>query len=208
MYSYKNSNTIVDLKESDNNNEKNVKEKNNNKKLNQIEEESKKVDYLIKIIDDKLSEQNEKENMYNNISLLQSDLIPLIQDENNGSSLMLIKSESGIKVEELLKNEPINKEQKKIEIYMGKLNEENIDLSSYSNKTCIISNNNTSLSIINIDLNKENLEEKDNTPINNNIKSENKLEEDRINNLFNTDRKDFIISDFSSDDDNISNYFL
>lgn len=208
MYSYKNSNTIVDLKEGDNNNEKNVKEKINNKKLNQIEEESKKVDYLIKIIDDKLSEQNEKENKFNNISLLQSDLIPLIQDEKNSSNLMVIKSESGIKVEDLLKNEPINKEQKKIEIYMGKLNEENVDLSSYSNKSCIISNNNTSLSIINIDLNKENQEEKDNTPINNNIKNENKLEEDRINNFFNTYRNDLIINDSSSDDDNICNFFL
>ena len=203
-YLYPNEN-IIDLKEIDNNNEPNKIEIGNNKKLNEIIEESKEVDYLIKFVDDKLSEQNEKENEYeyDNISLVQSDLIPLIPDLNNYTNLMVIKSESGIKVEDSLKDEARNREQKKCEMHFGKLNEENMDLSSYSNKSWIISNNNTSLKIFNIDLKKE---VNENTLSNNN-KGENKLEEEAANNLFIGERKDSIISSFSSLG-NISNYSI
>ena len=196
---------IIDLKEIDNNNEPNKIEIGNNKKLNEIIEESKEVDYLIKFVDDKLSEQNEKENEYeyDNISLVQSDLIPLIPDLNNYTNLMVIKSESGIKVEDSLKDEARNREQKKCEMHFGKLNEENMDLSSYSKKSWIISNNNTSLKIFNIDLKKE---VNENTLSYNN-KGENKLEEEAANNLFIGERKDSIISSFSSLG-NISNYSI
>jgi hypothetical protein len=196
---------IIDLKEIDNNNEPNKIEIGNNKKLNEIIEESKEVDYLIKFVDDKLSEQNEKENEYeyDNISLVQSDLIPLIPDLNNYTNLMVIKSESGIKVEDSLKDEAKNREQKKCEMHFGKLNEENMDLSSYSNKSLIISKNNTSLTIFNIDLKKEVNE----NILSNNNKGENKLEEEGANNLFIGERKDSIISSFSSLG-NISNYSI
>ena len=200
-YMYPNEN-IIDLKEIDNNNEPNKIEIGNKKKLNEILEESKELDYLIKFVDDKLSAQNEKENEYDNISLVQSDLIPLIPDLNNYTNLMVIKSESGIKVEDSLKDEARNREQKKCDMHFGKFNEENMDLSSYSNKTWIISNNNTSLTIFNIDLKKE---VNENTLSNNN-KGENKLEEG-VNNLFIGERKDSIISSFSSFD-KISNYSL
>jgi hypothetical protein len=206
-YMYPNEN-IIDLKEIDNNNEPNKIEIGNNKKLNEIIEESKEVDYLIKFVDDKLSEQNEKENEYeyDNISLVQSDLIPLIPDLNNYTNLMVIKSESGIKVEDSLKDETRNREQKKCDMHFGKFNEENMDLSSYSNKSWIISNNNTSLTIFNIDLKKEVQGENENRPSINN-KGENKLEEEGVNNLFIGIRKDSIISSFSSLD-KISNYSL
>ena len=186
---------IIDLKEID-----------NNKKLNEIVEESKEVDYLIKFVDDKLCDQNEKENEYDNISLVQSDLIPLIPDLNNYTNLMVIKSESGIKIEDSLKDERKNRKQKKCEMHFGKLNEKNMDLSSYSNKSLIISNNNTSLSIFNIDLKKEVQGENENAPSNNN-KGENELEEEGVNNIFIRERKDSIISSFYSLD-NISNYSI
>lgn len=209
FYSSENSN-IIDLKENDYNNSYNKNEISNSKKLNEIIEENRKLDYLIKIIDDKLSTQIEKENgnenEYDKISLVKSDLIPLIPDINNYTNLMVINSESGIKVKDFLKKESKNEEQKKFELYMGELNKENIDLSSYSNKSYIISNNNSSLSIINVNLKKEDQEEKENPPTNNN-KNENKLENDKINNFFNEERKDSIISCFSSFD-NISNYSL
>ena len=201
-YLYPNEN-IIDLKEIDNNNEPNNIEIGNKKKLNEIVEESKEVDYLIKFVDDKLSDLNEKENEYDNISLVQSDLIPLIPDLNNYTNLMVIKSESGIKVEDSLKDEARNREQKKCEMHFGKLNEENMDLSSYSNKSLIISKNNTSLTIFNIDLKKE---VNENTLSYNN-KGENKLEEEGVNNLFIGERKDSIISSFSSLG-NISNYSI
>jgi hypothetical protein len=204
-YLYPNEN-IIDLKEIDNNNEPNNIEIGNKKKLNEIVEESKEVDYLIKFVDDKLSDLNEKENEYDNISLVQSDLIPLIPDLNNYTNLMIIKSESGIKVEDSLKDEAKNREQKKCEMHFGKFNEENMDLSSYSNKSWIISNNNTSLTIFNVDLKKEVQGENENRPSINN-KGENKLEEEGVNNLFIGERKDSIISNFSSLD-KISNYSL
>jgi len=198
---------IIGLQENNNNTINNKIDLSNKKKLNEIAQEGKELDYLIKIIDDKLSDQNEeeieKENKYDNISLVQSDLIPLVPDLNNYTNLMLIKSESGIKVEDSMKDEVKNKEQKKCEMYMGKMNEENMDLSSYSNKSWIISNNNTSLTIYNVDLKKEVQGEKDNIPINNN-KNENRLEEDGVNNIFNGEGKDSFIS-YSSLLDNISN---
>ena len=198
---------IIGLQENNNNTINNKIDLSNKKKLNEIAQEGKELDYLIKIIDDKLSDQNEeeieKENKYDNISLVQSDLIPLVPDLNNYTNLMLIKSESGIKVEDSMKDEVKNKEQKKCEMYMGKMNEENMDLSSYSNKSWIISNNNTSLTIYNVDLKKEVQGEKDNIPINNN-KNENRLEEDGVNNIFNGEGQDSFIS-YSSLLDNISN---
>ena len=206
---YQNEN-IIDLQENGNYTTNNKIELSNKKKLNEIAQESKEVDYLIKIVNDKLSDQNEEEiekgNKYDNISLVQSDLIPLVPDLNNYTNLMLIKSESGIKVEDLLIDETRNKEQKKCEMYMGKMNEKNMDISSYSNKSWIISNNNTSLKIFNIDLKKEDQREKEYIPSNNN-KSENKLEEDGINNFFNGEGKDSILS-FLSSFDNISNSSL
>ena len=205
-YLYQNEN-IIDLQENGNYTTNNKIELSNKKKLNEIAQESKEVDYLIKIVNDKLSDQNEEEiekgNKYDNISLVQSDLIPLVPDLNNYTNLMLIKSESGIKVEDLLIDETRNKEQKKCEMYMGKMNEKNMDISSYSNKSWIISNNNTSLKIFNIDLKKE---VNENTLSNNN-KGENKLEEEAANNLFIGERKDSIISSFSSLG-NISNYSI
>ena len=198
---------IIGLQENNNNTINNKIDLSNKKRLNEIVQEGKELDYLIKIIDDKLSDQNEeeikKENKYDNISLVQSDLIPLVPDLNNYTNLMLIKSESGIKVKDSMKDEVRNKEQKKCEMYMGKMNEENMDLSSYSNRSWIISNNNTSLTIYNVDLKKEVQGEKDNMPINNN-KNENRLEEDGVNNIFNGEGKDSFIS-YSSLLDNISN---
>lgn len=209
MYSNEDS-CIIDLKENDNNNDQNFMGLSNKKKLNKILEESIKLDNLIKIIDDKLSDQNEekneKENEYDNIPLAQSDLNPLNPDMNKYTNLLIINSESGIKVENSVDNETRNKEQKKCEMYTGKLKGENMDFSSYSNKSWIISNNNTSLNIINIDLKKEDHGEKDNIP-SNNIIGESKLEDDRVNNLFNGERNNSIISCFSSLD-NISNYSL
>ena len=202
---------IIDLKENDNNNEQNFMELTNKKKLNIILEESKKVDNLIKILDDKLSDQNEekneKENEYDNIPLAQSDLNPLIPEMNKYTNLLIIKSESGIKVENSVDNEARIKEQKKCEMYNGRLNGENMDFSSYSNKSWIISNNNTSLNIINIDLKKEDHGEKDNNISSNNNYGESKLEDDRVNNLFNGERNNSIYScNYSMD--NISNYSL
>lgn len=117
---YQNEN-IIDLQENGNYTTNNKIELSNKKKLNEIAQESKEVDYLIKIVNDKLSDQNEEEiekgNKYDNISLVQSDLIPLVPDLNNYTNLMLIKSESGIKVEDLLIDETRNREQKMRNVY-------------------------------------------------------------------------------------------
>ena len=50
---------IIGLQENNNNTINNKIDLGNKKKLNEIAQEGKELDYLIKIIDDKLSDQNE-----------------------------------------------------------------------------------------------------------------------------------------------------
>jgi hypothetical protein len=117
LYQNKNSN-IIDLKENDIKiNSPNTKDLNNNEKLKKIIEESNYIDSLIKIVNDKLSDNVKGyKNEFSNVSLIENDLIPLFPERGNCINFLAIKSESGINVENLLVNDIKNKDQKKIDI--------------------------------------------------------------------------------------------
>ena len=198
---------MIDLKENDieKNNQNSLKEINKNEKLKKIIEESNYIDNLIKIVNDKLSDNVKGyKNEFDNISLVENDLIPLVPERNNCTNLLSIKSESGINVENFLANNQINKRQKKINI--GKIKSdsqsENLNPLSYYNKSYIISKNNTPLTFIDIDLKKEkqskveNISNDNKDIINENIKNNNKSIA-----ALNEEKKDSSDSDLSLFDD-------
>ena len=124
---------------------------------------------------------------------------------------MAIKSESGINVQHILVDDLKNKEQKKIKMEMiqSYSQSKNLCPHSYSNELYIISNNNTPLTLIDIDLKKEKKEKKDKVE---NISNDNKdiINKNLINNVtdneaINEEKKDSINSDFSLFDD-VSNF--
>ena len=100
--------------------------------------------YFITLLSDNVKDyKNDKE--FDNISLVEKDLIPLIPDKVNCANLLAIKSESGINVEYMMGNDLKNKEHKKIKIEVLKSDPQSKNLCplSYSNKSYIISKNNT-----------------------------------------------------------------
>lgn len=208
LYQNENSN-IIDLNENDfeKNSPNSKKDINNNEKLKKINEESNYIDSLIKIINDKLSNnvkdyKDEKE--FDNISLVEKDLISLIPDRFNCTNLLVIKSESGINVEQILAKDQKNKEQKKINIEMLKSVSQSNDISplSYSNKSCITSKNNTPLTLIDIDLKKEKKDKVEKVSINNkDIINENIINKVNYSDDINEEKKDSIDADFSLYDD-------
>lgn len=208
LYQNENSN-IIDLNENDfeKNSPNSKKDINNNEKLKKINEESNYIDSLIKIINDKLSNnvkdyKDEKE--FDNISLVEKDLISLIPDRFNCTNLLVIKSESGINVEQILAKDQKNKEQKKINIEMLKSvsQSNNISPLSYSNKSCITSKNNTPLTLIDIDLKKEKKDKVEKISTNNkDIINENIINKVSYIDDINEEKKDSIDADFSLYDD-------
>ena len=90
--------------------------------------------------------------------MIEKDLIPFAPERDNCKNLLAIKSESGINVNQLFTSEIKNKEQNKLNIEMTKLDAQlkNLDSHSFSNKSYIISHNNTPLTLINIDLKRKN----------------------------------------------------
>ena len=140
--------------------------------------------------------------------MVEKDLIPLIPDRGNCTNLLAIKSESGINVQHILIDDLKNKEQKKIKKEMIKSYSQSKNLCphSYSNKSYIISNNNTPLTLIDIDLKKEKKDKVENVSngkkdiINKNI-----INNINDNEAINEEKKDSIDSDFSLFDD-VSNF--
>ena len=173
--------------------EKNSPEKqkdyNNHEKLKKIIEESNYIDNLIKTMNDKLSNNVENyNNEFDNISLIEKDLIPFVPEKDNCSNLLAIRSESGINIDHLLTNELKNKEQKKLKKDMMKLGFQLRILGSrsFSNKSYIISHNNTPLTFIDIDLKKEKQSTVENTSNDNkDVTYENLLDNDKANMTFN-----------------------
>ena len=212
LYQNENSN-IIDLKENDieKNSQNNKKDINNNEKIKKIVEESNYVDSLIKLINDKLSNnvkvyKNEKE--FDNISLVEKDLVPLVPVKGNCTNLLAIQSESGINVQNIFVNDLKNKEQKKIKKEMIKSYSQfkNLCPHSYSNESYIISNNNTPLTLIDIDLKKEKKDKVENISNGNkDIINKNLINNINDNEAINEERKDSIDSDFSLFDD-VSNF--
>ena len=208
LYQNENSN-IIDLNENDfeKNSPNSKKDINNNEKLKKINEESNYIDSLIKIINDKLSnnvKDNKNEKEFDNISLVEKDLISLIPDRFNCTNLLVIKSESGINVEQILAKDLKNKEQKKINIEMLKSvsQSNNISPLSYSNKSCITSKNNTPLTLIDIDLKKEKKDKVEKISTNNkDIINENIINKVSYIDDINEEKKDSIDADFSLYDD-------
>ena len=121
---------------------------------------------------------------------------------------MAIKSESGINVQHILVDDLKNKEQKKIKKEMIKSYSQSKNLCphSYSNKSYIISNNNTPLTLIDIDLKKEKKDKVENISNGNkDIINKNLINNINDNEAINEERKDSIDSDFSLFDD-VSNF--
>jgi hypothetical protein len=209
---YQNENSkIIDLKEIDikKNSPNNKKDINNNEKLKKIIEESNYIDSLIKIVNDKLSDNVKGyKNEFCNISLVENDLIPLIPERGICTNLLAIKSESGINVEHILVNDLKNKEQKKANIDRLKSDSQpkNLCPLSFYNKSYIISNNNTPLTLIDIDLKKEKKDKMENISNDNkDIINENLINQVNAIDAINEEKKDFNDSDFSLFDD-ISNF--
>jgi hypothetical protein len=205
LYQNKNSN-IIDLKENDIKiNSPNTKDLNNNEKLKKIIEESNYIDSLIKIVNDKLSDNVKGyKNEFSNVSLIENDLIPLFPERGNCINFLAIKSESGINVENLLVNDLKNKDQKKIDINRLKNDSQpkNLCPLSFSNKLYIISNNNTPLTLIDIDLKKEKKDKVENFSNDNKyIINKNLINQVNDNDAINEEKKDFNDSDFSLFDD-------
>ena len=209
LYRNENSN-IINLKENDieKNSPEKQKDTKNHEKLKKIIEESNYIDNLIKIINDKLSNNVENYiNEFDNISLIEKDLIPFAPERDNCKNLLAIKSESGINVNQLFTNEIKNKEQNKLNIDMTKLDAQlkNLDSHSFSNKSYIISHNNTPLTLIDIDLKKEKQFKMENTSNNNKDAYENVLNNDKANIAFNEEKEESSIgSEYSIFNDEIN----
>ena len=132
--------------------------------------------------------------------MVEKDLIPLIPDRVNCTNLLAIKSETGINVEHMLGTDLKNKEYKKIKIEMLKSDPQSKNLCplSYSNKSYIISKNNTPLTLIDIDLKKEKKDKVENKQNDNkDITNENIINNAKDINAINEEKKDSIDSDFS-----------
>lgn len=132
--------------------------------------------------------------------MVEKDLIPLIPDKVNCANLLAIKSESGINVEHMLGNDLKNKEHKKIKIEVLKSDSQSKNLCplSYSNKSLVISKNNTPLTLIDIDLKKEKKDKVENKQNGNkDITNENIINYAKDINAINEEKKDSIDSDFS-----------
>lgn len=132
--------------------------------------------------------------------MVEKDLIPLIPDRVNCTNLLAIKSETGINVEHMLGTDLKNKEHKKIKIEMLKSDPQSKNLCplSYSNKSYIISKNNTPLTLIDIDLKKEKKDKVENKQNDNkDITNENIINNAKDINAINEEKKDSIDSDFS-----------
>lgn len=137
--------------------------------------------------------------------MAEEDLIPLVPEKENCPNILAIKSESGIDVEHLLVKGLKNKEQNKSCTDMAKSvsKPKNLSSHSYSNKTEIISNNNTPLTIIDIDLKKENQNKNENFPYENkDTINKNIINNDKANDLCKKEIRDSIDSDFSLFDEN------
>ena len=217
LYQNENSN-IISLNENDieKNSPENQKDTNNHEKLKKIIEENNYIDNLIKIINDKLSNNVENYiNKFDNISLVEKDLIPFVPERDNCTNLLAIKSESGINVNHLFTNELKNKEQKRLNIEMKRPDSQlkNLDSNSFSYKSYIISHNNTPLKLIDIDLKKEKQFKVENASNDNkDVTYENVLSNDKANITFNEEKEGSIGSDHSLYDDVINfecfiNYF-
>ena len=136
--------------------------------------------------------------------MVEKDLIPLVPDRGNCTNLLAIKSESGINVQHLMVNDLKNKEQKKIKMEMVKSYSQSKNLCphSYSNESYIISNNNTPLTLIDIDLKKEKKDKAENISNDNkDIINKNLINNVNNNEAINEEKKDSIDSDFSLFDD-------
>lgn len=132
--------------------------------------------------------------------MVEKDLIPLIPDKVNCANLLAIKSESGINVEYMIGNDLKNKEHKKIKIELLKSDSQSKNLCplSYSNKSLVISKNNTPLTLIDIDLKKEKKDKVENKQNDNkDITNENIINNIKDINAINEEKKDSIDSDFS-----------
>ena len=143
-------------------------------------------------------------NEFSNVSLIENDLIPLFPERGNCINFLAIKSESGINVENLLVNDLKNKDQKKIDINRLKNDSQpkNLCPLSFSNKLYIISNNNTPLTLIDIDLKKEKKDKVENFSNDNKyIINKNLINQVNDNDAINEEKKDFNDSDFSLFDD-------
>ena len=144
-------------------------------------------------------------NEFSNILLVENDLIPLFPERDNCTNLLAIKSESGINVEHLMVNDLKNKDHK-IGTVKSEFHPKNVYPLFFSNKSYIVSNNNTPLTMINIDLKKEKKDKMENISNDNkDIINKNLINQDNNNDIFNKEKKDFNDSDFSLFDD-ISNF--
>ena len=147
--------------------------------------------------------------------MIEKDLIPFIPERDNCTNLLAIKSESGINVDHLFPNDQKNKEQKKLNVDMTKLESQmkNLGSHSFSNKLYIISHNNTPLTLIDMDLKKEKQSKVENTSNDNkDVINENVLSNDKDNIALNEDNGSSVDSNFSIFDDVINfdcfiNYF-
>ena len=209
LYRNENSN-IINLKENDieKNSPEKQKDTKNHEKLKKIIEENNYIDNLIKIINDKLSNNVENYiNEFDNISLIEKDLIPFAPERDNCKNLLAIKSESGINVNQSFTNEIKNKEQNKLNIEMTKLDAQlkNLDSHSFSNKSYIISHNNTPLTLINIDLKKEKQSKVENDSNDNkDVTYENELNNDKANISYYEGKEGSIGSEYSIFNDEIN----
>ena len=209
LYRNENSN-IINLKENDieKNSPEKQKDTKNHEKLKKIIEENNYIDNLIKIINDKLSNNVENYiNEFDNISLIEKDLIPFVPERDNCKNLLAIKSESGINVNQLFTSEIKNKEQNKLNIEMTKLDAQlkNLDSHSFSNKSYIISHNNTPLTLINIDLKKEKQSKVENDSNDNkDVTYENALNNDKANISYYEGKEGSIGSEYSIFNDEIN----
>ena len=209
LYRNENSN-IINLKENDieKNSPEKQKDTKNHEKLKKIIEENNYIDNLIKIINDKLSNNVENYiNEFDNISLIEKDLIPFAPERDNCKNLLAIKSESGINVNQSFTNEIKNKEQNKLNIEMTKLDAQlkNLDSHAFSNKSYIISHNNTPLTLINIDLKKEKQSKVENDSNDNkDVTYENALNNDKANISYYEGKESSIGSEYSIFNDEIN----
>ena len=143
-------------------------------------------------------------NEFCNVSLVENDLIPFFPERGNCTNLLAIKSESGIKVKHILANDLKNKEQNKIHMEMLKSFSQSKNLlpQDYHNESYIISNNNTPLTLIDIDLKKEKKDKIENISNDNkDIINENLISQVNAIDAINEEKKDFNDSDFSLFDD-------
>lgn len=215
-------------------NEENKKDNKKIMKLKKLNKEINHIKYLIENINE-LSlfyqvPNNINDDFDNNIinngkslTIPYKDLLQLNDDKNKNVGFIAAKSETNLKFELAHVNDPKNiTEQKKCDMNFGKLqyNDEYLNLSRFSNRLYITSNNNCPINLIKIDTKniKHNKEKEDinNFPIqnenanllntnffanNNTNNNENKCEINfgifKNNFIENKNRKDSLVSDFS-----------